>query len=128
MKIESFTSGLHRLPPASPWEDATNKVQALEFVVVDVTTDAGISGTGFSYSVDIGGTAIRTLIEDYLSNLAIGMNPLAYEQVWSRLSNQSSRLGLGVTSMAIAAIDVAIGRAQCRERTSQYVTNSAVDV
>ena len=108
MRIESITSSIHRLPPASPWEDATNKVQALEFVVVKVTTDTGISGTGFSYSVDIGGTAIRTLIEDYLSNLAIGMDPLAYEQVWSRLSNQSRRLGLGVNSMAIAAIDVAI--------------------
>ncbi|MFP3822369.1 hypothetical protein SB658_27125, partial [Bacillus sp. SIMBA_008] len=77
MRIESVTSSVHRLPPASPWEDATNKVQALEFVVVEVTTDTGITGTGFSYSVDIGGTAIHTLIEDYLSNLAIGMDPLA---------------------------------------------------
>ena len=108
MKIESIISSVHRLPPASPWEDATNKVQALEFVVVEVTTDTGITGTGFSYSVDIGGTAIRTLIDDYLINLAIGMDPLAYEQLWSRLSNQSRRLGLGVNSMAIAAIDVAV--------------------
>jgi L-alanine-DL-glutamate epimerase-like enolase superfamily enzyme len=108
MKIESITSSVHRLPPASPWEDATNKVQALEFVVVEVTTDTGITGTGFSYSVDIGGTAIRTLIDDYLANLTVGMDPLAYEQLWSRLSNQSRRLGLGVNSMAIAAIDVAV--------------------
>jgi L-alanine-DL-glutamate epimerase-like enolase superfamily enzyme len=108
MRIESITSSVHRLPPASPWEDATNKVEALEFVVVEVTTDTGITGTGFSYSVDIGGTAIHTLIEDYLSGLAIGMNPLAYEQVWTKLSNQSRRLGLGVNSMAIAAIDIAV--------------------
>ncbi|HEX2148458.1 MAG TPA: mandelate racemase/muconate lactonizing enzyme family protein [Pseudorhizobium sp.] len=91
-----------------PWEDATNKVQALEFVVVEVTTDTGITGTGFSYSVDIGGTAIRNLIDDYLTNLAIGMDPLAYEALWSKLSTQSGRLGLGVNSMAIAAIDIAV--------------------
>jgi L-alanine-DL-glutamate epimerase-like enolase superfamily enzyme len=91
-----------------PWEDATNKVQALEFVVVEVTTDTGITGTGFSYSVDIGGTAIRNLIDDYLTNLAIGMDPLAYEALWSKLSTQSGRLGLGVNSMAIAAIDITV--------------------
>lgn len=108
MKISKITSSVHRLPPASPWEDATNKVQALEFVVVEVATDTGITGTGFTYSVDIGGSAMRTLIDDYLANLAIGMDPLNYEEVWSRLSNQSRRLGLGVNSMAIAAIDIAV--------------------
>lgn len=108
MKIASVTSSVHRLPPASPWEDATNKVDALEFVVVEVTTDTGLTGTGFSYSVDIGGTAIHTLIEDYLAALAIGEDPLAYEKLWTRLATQSRRLGLGVNSMAIAAIDIAV--------------------
>ncbi|MGF0538514.1 mandelate racemase/muconate lactonizing enzyme family protein [Agrobacterium sp. ES01] len=108
MRIDNITSSVHRLPPASPWEDATNKVDALEFVVVEITTDTGLKGTGFTYSVDIGGTAIHTLIEDYLSTLAIGEDPLSYEKLWSKLSNQSRRLGLGVNSMAIAAIDVAV--------------------
>lgn len=108
MRVERVSSSVHRLPPASPWEDATNKVQALEFIFVELETDTGITGTGFSYTVDIGGTAIETLIRDYLNGLIVGMNPLAYEQIWTRLSTQSRRLGLGVNSMAIAAVDIAV--------------------
>lgn len=96
------------MPPSSPWEDATNKVDGLEFIIVEVTTDNGLVGTGISYTVDIGGTVIKALIEDYLAPLVLGMNPLHYEQVWHHMQRQSRRLGLGVNSMAIAAIDIAI--------------------
>lgn len=108
MKIVSIDAYACRVPPASPWEDATNKVQAIELIFVEVKTDTGLSGTGISYSVDIGGTVIKTLIEDYLTPLAIGMDPLDYERLWTKLNRQSRRLGLGVNSMAIAAIDIAV--------------------
>lgn len=96
------------MPPSTPWEDATNKVDGLEFIIVEVTTDNGLVGTGISYTVDIGGTVIKALIEDYLAPLVLGMNPLHYEKVWHHMQRQSRRLGLGVNSMAIAAIDIAI--------------------
>lgn len=108
MKIESVAVHACRVSPASPWEDATNKVGGLELIFVEITTDTGLKGTGISYTVDIGGTAIKTLIEDYLVNLAVGMDPLDYERIWSRLNRQARRLGLGVNSMAIAAIDIAV--------------------
>lgn len=108
MKIQSVAVHACRLPPASPWEDATNKVQGLEFIFTELKTDTGLSGIGLSYTVDVGGTAIRALIEDYLAGLVIGMDPLDYERIWARLHRQSRRLGLGVNSMAIAAIDVAV--------------------
>lgn len=108
MKIANIQSNVYRLPPSVPWEDATNKVDGLEFIIVEITTESGLVGTGLSYTVDIGGTVIRTLIDDYLANLIIGMNALHYEQIWQHLQRQSRRLGLGVNSMAIAAIDIAI--------------------
>jgi L-alanine-DL-glutamate epimerase-like enolase superfamily enzyme len=108
MKIDSVAVHACRLPPTSPWEDATNKVDGLELIFVEIRTDTGLSGLGLSYTVDIGGTAIKALVEDYLTNLVIGLNPLDYERIWSRLNRQSRRLGLGVNSMAIAAIDIAI--------------------
>ena len=108
MKIASIDAYACRVPPASPWEDATNKVQAIELIFVEVKTDTGLSGTGISYSVDIGGTVIKTLIEDYLTPLAVVMDPLDYERLWTKLNRQSRRLGLGVNSMAIAAIDIAV--------------------
>jgi len=108
MRIEHVSCKGYRVPPAVPWEDATNKVSWLEFIVAELRTDTGIVGTGISYSVDVGGTAIVSLINDYLSHLVIGMNPLHYEEIWHKLQRQSRRIGIGVSSMAIAAIDIAV--------------------
>ena len=108
MKIVNVSANAYRLPPSVPWEDATNKVDGLEFIVVEITTDTGLTGTGLSYTVDIGGTVIKSLIEDYLQHLVIGMNPLNYEEIWNKMQRQSRRLGLGVNSMAMAAIDIAV--------------------
>ena len=108
MRIESVTVEACRLPPSVPWEDATNKVQGLELIFVELRTDTGLAGTGITYTVDVGGTAIRALVEDYLAQLVVGMDPLDYERIWQKLHRQSRRLGLGVNSMAIAAIDIAV--------------------
>lgn len=108
MQIVDVQTAAYRLPPSVPWEDATNKVQGLEFIVVDLVTDTGLTGTGFSYTVDVGGTAIAALVEDYLAGLVIGMDPRDYDRIWTKLQRQSRRLGLGVNAMAIAAIDVAV--------------------
>lgn len=108
MKIDSITVRACRLPPSTPWEDATNKVQGLELIFVELRTSTGLTGTGISYTVDIGGTAIQALIEDYLANLVVGMDVLDYERIWTRMHRQSRRLGLGVNSMAMAAIDIAV--------------------
>ncbi len=108
MRITDVTSHACRLPPASPWEDATNKVDGLELIFVELRTDTGLVGVGLTYTVDIGGTVIKALIDDYLAALVVGMDPLDYERIWNRMSRQSRRLGLGVNSMAIAAVDIAV--------------------
>jgi L-alanine-DL-glutamate epimerase-like enolase superfamily enzyme len=108
MKITHLTTRAYRIPPNPAWEDATNKVDGIEFIVVEVHTDSGTTGVGLSYTVDVGGTAIKALVEDYLANLVVGQDPLRYEAIWNLLQRQSRRLGLGVNSMAIAAIDIAI--------------------
>ncbi|WP_068110734.1 mandelate racemase/muconate lactonizing enzyme family protein [Tropicimonas marinistellae] len=108
MKIEKIEVSSYRLPPSVPWEDATNKVQALEFVMVEMKTSTGLHGVGFTYSVDIGGSAIAELAETYLAPLVIGMDPLDYERILQKLQRQSRRLGTGVNTLAIAAFDVAV--------------------
>lgn len=107
-RIESISVDTIRLPPASPWEDATNRVNALEFVITTVNCDNGIVGTGFTYSVDVGGTAIAALIKDYLVPLVIGQSALNPERLWQLMERQTRRLGLGLNRLAIAAIDIAI--------------------
>lgn len=108
LRISHVDVQAYRIPPNPAWEDATNKVDGIEFIVVELHTDNGLTGVGLSYTVDVGGTAIKALIEDYLANLVIGLDPLRYEHIWQLLQRQSRRLGLGVNSMAIAAIDIAV--------------------
>ena len=108
MKISDVRVSAHRLPPSVPWEDATNKVDGLEFIIVELETDTGLIGTGFTYTVDIGGSSILALTRDYLAPLVIGMDPLCYEQIWSKMQRQSRRLGTGVNVMGMAAIDIAV--------------------
>ena len=56
MKIIDITTQACRLLPSSPWEDATNKVAGLEWIIFELKTDRGLNGTGISYTVDIGET------------------------------------------------------------------------
>lgn len=97
-----------RVPPDPPWEDATNRVNAIELVIVHVETDTGIVGVGLTYSVDVGGSAIKALIDDYLANMIIGRDPLDSEANWVHMQRQLRRLGVGANAMAIAAIDIAL--------------------
>ncbi|MDX6806192.1 mandelate racemase/muconate lactonizing enzyme family protein [Terrihabitans rhizophilus] len=108
MQITHVDVQAYSLPPASPWEDATNRVGRLEFLVVELQTRSGLRGMGLSYTVDIGGTAMLSLARDYLANLVLGMDARDYERIWERLNRQSRRLGLGLNSMAIAAFDIAV--------------------
>lgn len=108
MRIRNVHVSACRLPPASPWEDATNRVAALEFLVVELEGSDGTTGVGFSYTVDVGGTAMLALARDYLAPLVEGMDPRNPEEVWTRLGRQSRRLGLGVNAMCIAAFDIAV--------------------
>lgn len=61
------------------------------FIIVEIGTDTGLIGTGVSYTVDIGGSAILTLIEDYLAGLVVGMDPLCYEEIWAKLFHDNVR-------------------------------------
>src|SRR5262245_30040255 len=53
LKIRDLSFSLHRLPPALPWQDATHKVTALEFIITRLETTEGTIGTGLSYSVGV---------------------------------------------------------------------------
>ncbi len=96
-----------RLPPASPWEDATNRVEALEFVFVEIDA-GGQTGVGFTYTVDIGGSAMLALARDYLAPLVLGMDARNPERIWGHLNRQARRLGTGVNAMCVAAFDIAV--------------------
>jgi len=109
MRIAGIDTRLYRIPPAVQIEDSIQRISHWEFVVSTVTTDAGISGTGFAYTLGIGGTALRELVDTYLTPLVLGADPRDVERIWTRCWWELHGLGsAGMTRFALAAIDIAL--------------------
>lgn len=109
MKIDAVSARLYRLPPTVPWEDATHQVTGLEYIVVWIYTDCGLTGTGFAYTTGIGGAAILSLLNEYIAGMLIGQNPLEVARLWNFLNNQLHRTGTGgINTLALAAVDIAL--------------------
>ena len=116
MKITDILFSLHRFPPTTPWQDATHKVTGLEFIVAHLETDTGITGTGFTYTTGVGGSAILALLEDYCAGILIGRDIREPERLWRMLFNHLHRTGSGgINTLAIAAIDIAVWDALAKD-------------
>ena len=99
------------LPHASPIriQDSIQRVNHWEWIVTTVTTDSGLTGTGFAYTGGLGGTAIRELVDTYLAPLVRGQDPRDVERVWTRCWWELHSLGSGgLTRYAIATVDIAL--------------------
>ena len=109
MRISGVETRLYRIPPAVQIQDSIQRISHWEFVVSTVTTDAGITGTGFAYTLGIGGTAVWELVDTYLSPLVLGHDPMDVERIWARCWWELHALGsAGMTRFALAAIDIAL--------------------
>ena len=109
MRISDVETRLYRIPPAVQIEDSIQRISHWELIVSTVTTDAGITGTGFAYTLGIGGTAVRELVDSYLAPLVIGQDPMDVERIWTRSWWELHALGSGgMTRFALAAIDIAL--------------------
>lgn len=109
MRISGVETRLYRIPPAVKIEDSIQRIAHWEFILSTVRTDAGISGTGFAYTLGLGGTAVRELVETYLTPLVLGQDPRDVERIWARCWWELHALGsAGMTRFALAAIDIAL--------------------
>jgi L-alanine-DL-glutamate epimerase-like enolase superfamily enzyme len=109
MRITEIDTRLYRIPPAVRIQDAIQKVSHWEFIISTVKTDAGISGTGFAYTNGMGGSAIRELVETYLTPLVVGCDPVDIERIWRNCWWEIHSLGSGgMTRLALAAVDIAL--------------------
>jgi L-alanine-DL-glutamate epimerase-like enolase superfamily enzyme len=108
MKIESIELHLSRIPlPQGPWGDQIHKVTHIEILLADITTDTGLTGTGFSHTSGVGGITMKAMLEELIPEL-IGkeVNPRAlWHSSWQYLRDNG--VG-GTTTLALAAIDTAV--------------------
>lgn len=106
--IEKVEVRLFRMPPSVPWEDATHRVPAIEIIILEMTVNGRLA-RGFSYTVGVGGTAVRALIHDYCVAELLGRDARYIVGLWRNLYHHLFRTGMAaITTLAMAAIDVAL--------------------
>jgi L-alanine-DL-glutamate epimerase-like enolase superfamily enzyme len=77
-------------------------------IVVEVTTDDGHSGTGFSWTPEIGAEAVLALLENDIAPRALGSEPTP-APVWDALAGTLREAGSsGLVPMALAGLDIAL--------------------
>ena len=94
----------------------TDAVQAFlkqETIFVDITTDDGLTGTGYSYTIGTGGKAVLAMVEELIATLP-GRDARNVGGLWHQLfaSTRATTVG-AITSLALAAIDTALWDLRC---------------
>jgi len=97
------------VPLKVPTRIATREVLAREFVLVEVTTDDGIVGVGYTYTGTTGGRLCATFINEYFAPRLVGGPALAPEKIWAQLFQEHLLIGRrGFLLRALSALDIAI--------------------
>ena len=108
MQVTHMRSRHFRLPPSIPWQDAALKVAAIDFVILELKTDNGLVGYGLGYTVGPGSSAIKALLDDGCADHVIGQDPSDFRAIQQSLGHYLHRAGQGISSCAMAAIDIAL--------------------
>jgi L-alanine-DL-glutamate epimerase-like enolase superfamily enzyme len=109
MKITRVSVRGYRLPLKEKLTSASVSMTHRELVLVEIETDKGITGTGWSTTAGVGGMAAKALIEAYLAPTLVGDDPRNVERIWRKLWKECHAAGPGgITTLAIAAIDIAL--------------------
>lgn len=110
MKITAAESFVLRVPVGSGIADSMQFVTHLEFVGLTITTDEGITGSGYTITVGHGGSVIQEAIDTLFIGDLVGKDPHNVREIWQQLYfGKSHWIGrAGATTMAQAATDIAL--------------------
>jgi L-alanine-DL-glutamate epimerase-like enolase superfamily enzyme len=109
VRITGLDCNLYRIPSPITLRDSIQEISHWEWVIVVLSTDAGITGTGFTYTLGVGGSAIRELLVTDIAPLVIGQAAYDVAGIWRRCWLRLHADGPGgITTLALAPIDIAI--------------------
>lgn len=110
--IEHATARLLRVPLTRAWGADVREVSV---VVVEIRDSEGSVGHGFTWTPTIGARAVLAMLDDHVLPFAVG-RPAATEgwnQAWEHVHEAG---GGGVTTIALAGLDLARWDLACRKR------------
>ena len=101
-----------------PKVERTDAIQAFlsqETPILRITDADGETGTGYSYTIGSGGSAIVSLLRETLLPRLIGREAEEIEGIWRDLLFSTHATSVGpITSLALACIDTAFWDLRCR--------------
>ncbi len=142
MRIERCTVSRHQL--TGDWTDrpahlpAPGELPPVELITCACSTDTGLSGMGYTYTLGGGGSAVHAFLRDEIAPLLLGRRVADLAALWWTCWRRFAWAGRGgVAALAMAAADIAVWdlRAQRsaqplhafigthRERVAAYATS-----
>lgn len=95
--------------------DAIQSFVSQETPIVRITDVDGAIGTGYSYTIGTGGASVVALLAGTLAPALIGREAGMVEAIWRDLLFRTHATSVGaITSLALAAIDMALWDLRCR--------------
>jgi L-alanine-DL-glutamate epimerase-like enolase superfamily enzyme len=108
--VTGVTSRGYRLPMPVPWgQDVTSQY----LIASTIEASDGRSGQGFSWTVRAGAEAILAMVNADCGPIATG-GPVAPAAAWDRMWWRLREAGGGITTLAMAAIDIGLWDLQAR--------------
>ncbi|MFC4536878.1 mandelate racemase/muconate lactonizing enzyme family protein [Sphaerisporangium dianthi] len=112
--ITSATASLADIPVETLRTDAVQAFVKQETVLVELATDDGLSGTGYTYTIGTGGRAVLSMLREHLLPRLPGRDARDVEAVWRDLFAATRATTVGaITSLALAAVDTALWDLRC---------------
>jgi L-alanine-DL-glutamate epimerase-like enolase superfamily enzyme len=110
MKITGAESFMLHVPIGREIADGMQATKVLEFVGLNVSTDEGITGTGYTITVGAGGSVIKEVLDSLFVDQLTGKDPFNVKEIWYQLYYGTAHwIGrAGATTMAQSAVDVAL--------------------
>src|SRR6266568_7627312 len=114
-KIRQVDTYLCDIEVERPRTDAIQAFLKQETVFVEIETDDGIRGIGYSYTIGTGGRAVLNLLKQDLLHLLLGQDACQIEALWQKLFWATHATAVGaITSLALAAVDTALWDIRCK--------------
>lgn len=115
-KIANVEAKRYAIPLAEVLSDAKHGDHThFELIVCEITTEDGITGTGYTYTGGKGGYAIQAIIEHDLVDFLKGKSCADIEGTWDAMTWHLHYVGRGgLVSFAISAVDIALWDIRCK--------------
>jgi len=108
MKIRTVEAIAISIPLPSPVADAVRLITHRDHLIVTITTESGLTGTGFTLGYD-SSVAMLSLIDAIYRPILTGASAFETERLWGEMFRQSIQAGRrGAGLRAISAIDIAL--------------------